>query len=129
MALTLILLGANALWKLYRNAKAEETEHGERQAQHKSRSLIVGMIHGLAGSGGLTILISAAISPASSAFLFLVIFGIGSIAGMTLASMLLTVPLRLTEVRFHLINNFLRGSAGVVSLAFGGWLILGLFVD
>ncbi len=129
VALTLIFLGVNALWKLYRNAKAEENALGENHPHHKSRSLIVGMIHGLAGSGGLTILISAAISPSSSAFLFLVIFGIGSIAGMTLASMLLTVPLRFTAFRFHQINSFLRGSAGVVSLAFGGWLILGLFVD
>lgn len=126
VAITLILLGGNALWQLYRNAKKEEIEQPETHHQHKSRSLIVGMIHGLAGSGALTILISSAISPASSAFIFLVIFGIGSIAGMTLASLILTVPLRWTAFRFNSIHYFLRGFAGLISLAFGGWLIYGI---
>jgi ABC-type nickel/cobalt efflux system permease component RcnA len=126
VAITLILLGLNAFWQLYRNAKKEEKKQTETNHRHKSRSLLVGMIHGLAGSGTLTILISSAISPPLMAFFFLIIFGIGSIGGMTLASLILTVPLRLTAFRFHSIHNFLRGFAGVISLTFGGWLIYGI---
>jgi uncharacterized membrane protein YuzA (DUF378 family) len=127
VAITLILLGLNALWQLYRLAKQEEKEQTETNHQHKSRSLVVGMIHGLAGSGTLTILISSAISPPSMAFFFLVIFGIGSIGGMTLATLFWTLPLRFTAFRFNSIHYFLRGFAGAISLAFGGWLIYGVF--
>jgi nickel/cobalt transporter (NicO) family protein len=123
VAATLILLGLHAFWRLYRKTADAETESPH---QHKSQSLVVGMIHGLAGSGTLTILISSAISPPSTAFFFLVIFGIGSIGGMTLASFFLTLPFRLTAFRFNSINYLLRGVAGAVSLAFGGWLIYGV---
>lgn len=126
---TLIALGTIALVRLYRGAKSNEESPGEATHQHKSRSLIVGMIHGLAGSGTLTILISSSISPASSALFFLVVFGIGSIGGMTLASLFLTLPLRLTSVRFSTFHSVLRGFAGVVSLAFGIWILYGLTVS
>ncbi|MBS1793276.1 MAG: urease accessory protein [Acidobacteria bacterium] len=126
VAATLILLGASALWRLYRHARTETPENGHGH-RHKSRSLLVGMIHGLAGSGTLTILISSTISPPATAFFFLLIFGIGSISGMTVASLFLTLPLRITLFRFNVFHYFLRGFAGIVSLSFGSWLLLEYF--
>lgn len=124
VALALILLGINAFWRLYKISTAKEKEKiKSRSHQHQSRSLIVGMIHGLAGSGALTLLISSAISPASMAFFFLVIFGIGSIAGMTLASLLLTLPLRFTFFRWTALHYFLRGFAGLFSFGFGIYIL------
>ncbi len=127
VALALIFLGVNALWRLYKISTAkEEAEIESHSHQHRSRSLIVGMIHGLAGSGALTLLIGASISPPSMAFFFLIIFGIGSIAGMTLASVFLTVPLRFTFFRYSALHYCLRGFAGIFSLVFGFWILYDL---
>jgi ABC-type nickel/cobalt efflux system permease component RcnA len=127
VALTLILLGLNSLWHLYRTVKRREKEASEaHHHHHQSRSLIVGMVHGLAGSGSLIILISSTLPLPSVAFIFLIIFGIGSIAGMCLASLLITAPLYFTLFRFNLINYLLRGFAAAFSLAFGSRIILRL---
>lgn len=123
VAVTLILLGSNTLWRLYKHTKNQEEKEKGTIHKHGSRSLVVGLIHGLAGSGTLTLLISSAISPPSMAFVFLLIFGLGSIAGMTLASLLLTLPLRFTLFRFNAIHLFLRGFAGLFSMGFGLWII------
>ncbi len=127
VSLTLILLGLSAFWQLRKLAKAKENDASKADAGssgHGSRSLVVGMIHGLAGSGALTLLIGSTISPPFVAFVFLLIFGIGSIAGMAAASVVLTVPLRFTYFRFSGLHYFLRGCAGLFSLVFGVYILI-----
>jgi hypothetical protein len=51
-----------------------------------SRSLAVGIVHGLAGSGALTVLVMAELPSTFARLTYLSIFGIGSIVGMGLLS-------------------------------------------
>ena len=50
------------------------------------RPLIVGLVHGLAGSGALTALVFSTLPTFATRVVYLVLFGIGSIAGMAVAS-------------------------------------------
>ena len=137
----LVLLGLNVLRKLLAAERIHAHEHsheghihahihvhepGETPAAHHGfspRSVIVGMVHGLAGSAGLMLLVLPTIELPSLALLFILIFGIGSIGGMMAMSLLMGLPLYLTASRFELVNKGLRVIAGVFSLLWGAVLI------
>nr|AUN37229.1 nickel transporter UreH [uncultured bacterium] len=86
------------------------------------RPVIVGMIHGLAGSGALMLLVLTTISSPMAGLLYILVFGIGSIMGMMLMSLLLGLPMYLTASRFRFMDVTLRLGAGAFSLALGVWL-------
>ena len=52
----------------------------------------VGLVHGLAGSGALVVLVLTQMKSATEGLLYILIFGIGSIIGMFLASGLFSIP-------------------------------------
>lgn len=92
------------------------------------RPLIVGMIHGLAGSAVLTLLVLTEVVRNGSRTLgmaYLLVFGIGSIVGMLLMSTLISLPILLTTRRFEWINVPMRLIVSISSIAFGlyyAWL-------
>ena len=69
--------------------------HGEGRHMHGHRFYIIGCIQGLAGSGGLVALAASAMPSLESVVYFLVLFGAGSVAGMTAASGLMGLPFAL----------------------------------
>ena len=80
------------------------------------------MVHGLAGSAGLMLVVLATINNTLLAFVYIVIFGIGSIGGMMIMSFLLGLPAQLTTGSFTRANLAIRALSGVFSLGFGLWL-------
>src|SRR5262249_62252501 len=64
------------------------------------RPFLVGLMHGLAGSAGLMLVVLATIPSPALAVAYLVVFGVGSIGGMMAMSALLGVPLLLASARF-----------------------------
>lgn len=137
----LIILGFNVLRKLVRAERlhAHEHEHDghshthihlhqpdEAPAAHHSfspRSVIVGMIHGLAGSAGLMLLILPTIDSSTLAMLFILIFGVGSIGGMIVMSFLMGLPLHFTASRFAMMNKGIRFVAGLFSFGLGMMIV------
>lgn len=97
------------------------------------RPFIVGMVHGLAGSAALMLLVLSTIDSPLGALAYIVIFGLGSVGGMLLLSGIISVPFVLTSQRFSAMNRSIRIIAGLASIFFGmvlGWEIgseLGLF--
>jgi high-affinity nickel-transport protein len=83
------------------------------------RPLIVGIVHGLAGSAAVALLVLATIQSSRWALLYLVIFGVGTIAGMMLITMLIGVPFAATGRRFVRAHRGLRLASGAISLVFG----------
>jgi high-affinity nickel-transport protein len=80
------------------------------------------MVHGLAGSAALTLLVLTEIVRGGSRLLglaYLLVFGLGSIGGMLLMSMLISLPFVLTAARFERINAPVRLVTGITSVAFG----------
>jgi hypothetical protein len=77
------------------------------------------MVHGLAGSGALTVLVLSTMSSVTQGLFFLLLFGVGSILGMLVFSGLISLPFRLTAGRSLQLNLWVRGVAGVISIVFG----------
>jgi sulfite exporter TauE/SafE len=85
------------------------------------KPLLVGAMHGLAGSGALTVLVLAQIDSAILGLLYLTVFGIGSILGMLLMSFLVGLPFALSARRLGGFNYGLQTIAGALSICFGLW--------
>ena len=87
------------------------------------RPLVVGLVHGLAGSAAVALLVLSTIHRPLLAIAYLVIFGVGTIAGMMLMTSAIALPIAYTGNRFARAGNFLGVASGVVSTAFGMFLI------
>jgi len=94
------------------------------------RPLIVGLIHGLAGSAAIALLVLTTIRNPVWAIAYLLVFGAGTIAGMMLITSAIAVPVAFTAGRFERINRHLATASGLLSLAFGLFLAYQIgFVD
>jgi ABC-type nickel/cobalt efflux system permease component RcnA len=83
------------------------------------KSLIVGMIHGLAGSGALVLLTMSSLHTVTEAAIYIVVFGVGTIIGMLLFATLIGLPfVLLSKYSVHL-EKKLGMLAGIVSIVFG----------
>jgi ABC-type nickel/cobalt efflux system permease component RcnA len=85
------------------------------------KPLIVGAMHGLAGSATLTLLVLAQIPSPFVGLLYLAVFGLGSIVGMLLMSGLVGLPFVLSVRKFTGLHYGLQAGAGVLSVCFGLW--------
>ncbi|MEO5858721.1 MAG: urease accessory protein UreH [Pyrinomonadaceae bacterium] len=144
----LVFLGLNVLVKIARGGKlhVHAHEHGgslhghphlhdhlhttdsdEPGSHHglslSPRPLFIGLVHGLAGSAGLMLLMLPTIDSKSLGLLYIVIFGIGSIGGMMLMSFAIGVPLHYTANRFDRVNALFRCFAGLLSVGLGLWIV------
>jgi ABC-type nickel/cobalt efflux system permease component RcnA len=105
------------------------TRHGEGQPSTHTHAVsaigikpvLVGTMHGLAGSGALTLLVLTQIKSAWLGLLYLAIFGVGSIVGMLLMSGLIGLPFALTSRNLSGLHHRLQAAAAGLSIAFGLW--------
>jgi uncharacterized membrane protein (DUF441 family) len=83
------------------------------------RPLMVGIVHGLAGSAAVALLVLTTIHDPRLATLYLLIFGVGTIVGMMLMTAVIVLPFAYTNTRLARLNHGLRIASGLLSLAFG----------
>jgi high-affinity nickel permease len=86
---------------------------------HTLRPLLIGIVHGLAGSAAVALLVLSTIREPKWAVLYLLIFGVGTIAGMMLITAALALPFTFAGYRFAWLNRGLVTGSGLVSLGFG----------
>jgi ABC-type nickel/cobalt efflux system permease component RcnA len=86
------------------------------------RPLVVGVVHGLAGSAAVSLLILASIRNSRWAIAYLFLFGLGTIAGMMLITVSIASTFRLVTNRFQHLSQRLAFASGLVSLFFGLFL-------
>ena len=87
-----------------------------------ARPLVVGLVHGLAGSAAIALLVLAGISDPGTALIYLVIFCAGVAAGMAILTTVIGLPFLVSRTRSDRINRWLTVGSGVLSLAFGIYL-------
>ncbi len=137
VAVMLIGLGANALRAVARGGRVHlhVHEHGGRLHWHPHthepegalpshhrigvRPLLIGMVHGLAGSAALMLLVLSSIPSPLIGFAYIGVFGIGSIGGMLAMSVLVSLPAQLTAARFTRAHLAVRTLAALFSLGLG----------
>jgi high-affinity nickel permease len=147
VGIMLVGLGAHVLWRLWRDrvhfhkhGHGDGTVHmhahshaGEtvahRGAPHahahgfRWRTLMVGLMHGMAGSAALLVLaVSQASSPAAGLG-YVALFGIGSMVGMGALSAVIAVPLAVSARWLTWANSGLQGAVGVTTIAIGAMTI------
>jgi cytochrome c biogenesis protein CcdA len=143
VGIMLIGLGSHVLWRLWRDrvhfhrhGHADGTVHfhahshagdtlPHARAAHmhehgfRWRTLLVGLMHGMAGSAALLVLaVTQAASPAAGLG-YVALFGIGSMIGMGALSALIAVPLAVSARFLTVANRALQGAVGVVTIAIG----------
>ena len=84
-----------------------------------TRPLAVGIVHGLAGSAAVALLILATIRDSRWAVAYLLVFGLGTVAGMMLITMSIASAFRVIGDRFRLFGRNLALISGVISVGFG----------
>jgi cytochrome c biogenesis protein CcdA len=87
------------------------------------RPLIVGLVHGLAGSAAVALLVLTTIRNPKWAVVYLLVFGVGTIAGMMLITGAMVLPFAYADKRFSRLNRQLRVASGLISVAFGLFLV------
>jgi len=96
-------------------------EHGADHDNHR-RPFAVGLVHGIAGSAALMILVAASTPSLGTGLVYIASFGIGSIGGMIAMSALVSLPALWSAERFAGLNTTVRGAAGLFSVAVGLFL-------
>jgi sulfite exporter TauE/SafE len=86
------------------------------------RPLIIGIVHGLAGSAAVALVVMAAIADPWWGIAYLLLFGLGTIAGMMAMTILLALPIGYTGRKFSRWNHAMTVASGLLSLGFGIFL-------
>jgi ABC-type nickel/cobalt efflux system permease component RcnA len=140
VALVLVLLGGHVVLRALGAVSLHRHEHSHDGTAHSHvhvhvgdaaehrhvhlwrgapQPLLMGLLHGLAGSGALILLVLTAMPSPAAALLYIVVFGIGSTAGMLVLSGLIGVPFALTAGGSRPLNTVLQGTVGAASILVG----------
>ncbi|MCC6244104.1 MAG: sulfite exporter TauE/SafE family protein [Gemmatimonadaceae bacterium] len=131
VATLLIVLGIGSLIaESRRHRRSLGNEHGEAHAHHHphahpetirsaTRALGFGVAHGLAGSGAVVVLLVAASTRLQEQISYLVAFGVGTIAGMSLVSIITGVAASAAAQRHKRAGQWIRVGAACVSVVIG----------
>ncbi len=101
-------------------------EHDHHNHRHSHKSILIGMIHGMAGSGALMLVVLSTINSVPLGLAYIAIFGAGSIASMAAMSALIGLPF--AKARHMKLSLALRYTAAIATLAIGAGLIYELGV-
>ena len=88
-------------------------------AYRLARPLVVGVVHGLAGSAAVALLVLTTIRSPAWALWYLLVFGLGTILGMMLMTAAIAIPFRRASHRAGGLGSGLRVASGMLSVAFG----------
>jgi len=86
------------------------------------RALLVGLVHGMAGSAALILLTLQTLHDPWLGMLYMLVFGIGSILGMAAVSVVIAWPLKATGRRLTWAHNGLQATIGLFTLGSGLWI-------
>jgi high-affinity nickel-transport protein len=86
------------------------------------RPLVVGAVHGLAGSAAVTLLVLGTIRDPAWALAYLLCFGLGTVGGMMVITAAVGIPFAYSARRFALLNRTMALVAGLLSVGFGAFL-------
>lgn len=126
-AVALALIGVGALNLGHHHGNKPREEEAPLPAR---RAFAVGLVHGLAGSAAVALLVLSLIHDSLWACGYLLVFGAGTLIGMTLVTTGFAAPLSIASRRWPHFERATRLATGVLSVAFGVWLVWQIgFVD
>ncbi len=120
VALALVMVGLLNLRS--RGEHPLELDRGPGRPPARS-AFLVGLVHGLAGSAAVALLVLATVRDPRWACLYLLVFGVGTLLGMALVTTGFALPLAMAAKRWGGTGRLIRLSTGTLSLLFGAWLV------
>ncbi|WP_281889481.1 sulfite exporter TauE/SafE family protein [Paenibacillus sp. YYML68] len=146
VGIMLVYLGVAAI-RSFRNVHVHNHKHDEVEAHHHvhahvyngehahtphrhssyGKSMLIGFIHGLAGSGAMVLLTMSTVSTAWEAALYIAVFGAGTVAGMLFFTTVIGIPFVLSTGK-RVLNRALTQVTGAVSALFGVYYMYNLGV-
>jgi high-affinity nickel permease len=105
------------------SSTSNEVPAHEGMSASPFRALVVGMVHGMAGSAALIVLSLGAMQSVGRALLYIVTFGIGSVAGMAVLSAAIAYPLRLSAKQLGERHQVITVLVGAFSCALGAIVV------
>lgn len=132
----LVLLGINILATMNKNkVHFHKHRHGKKEHihfhshmldrnhnhwhLHAKQSILIGSIHGLAGSAALILLVLSTINSIFIGLFYIALFSIGSVIGMALVSSLISLPQALIPNTFNQFQRWIRVSSSFFSISIG----------
>jgi len=96
--------------------------------KHNHKSYLIGCVHGIAGSGSLVVLAASTLNSFDMMLYFLILFGVGSIIGMTIASGMLGLPFVLFS-KLGLVTKYLKYVIASITLIIGINIVFTIGLD
>ena len=97
--------------------------HDHSHPKMHSRAFIVGLVHGMAGSAALILMTLGQLDSLWPAFLYMALFGLGTMIGMAVLSVVISLPLMRLSRSLTWAHNALHATTGTATVGFGSWLI------
>ena len=108
--------------------------HGDHQIHNHShnkisyiKSMLIGLVHGLAGSGAMILLTMSTVKSVGEAIVYILIFGVGTVIGMLFFTTIIGLPFVFSVKKFTL-NKGLTQITGAISVVFGVYYMYNLGV-
>ena len=102
---------------------AHEASPHEHAHPPRGRAVVVGAVHGLAGSGALLLLTAPAAGSPWLGLLWIGLFALGALAGMAVLSAAVALPLRITARGRAGLHVGLERAVGVATVLVGLWVL------
>ena len=120
MLIVLGVVNLSGAWQSIRGSAAPPaTTKSALGTSRVGRPLIVGVVHGLAGSAAIALLVLTVIGRSSWSLVYLLIFGVGTIVGMVLVTATIGIPFAASGGKTARLHRTLRIASGAISLVFG----------
>ena len=104
--------------------------HGIGKPFLRRKSYVIGLVHGVAGSAALTLLVLASIESPIAGLAYILLFGLGSVLSMGIMTVIIGLPFVISAGRLPNLNRTIQLAVGSLSILFGGFLMYQIgFVD
>ncbi len=121
----------NGEYHFHAHSHADEpmSEHNKLKHEHQHtktfpiRALVIGLMHGMAGSAAVILLTVDMGTTPIQGILYILLFGIGSITGMALLSVVITLPMRFFSKQLTLAHNIFQLLVGFITIGLGAMII------
>jgi len=149
VALVLIVLGGHVLLRTFGGAVVHRHTHSHGGGRHThfhlhahdhpagdhahtshvhwldlgARPFLVGLLHGMAGTAAIMLLVASTLSSAMAGLAYIAVFGLGSTLGMLVLSGVIGLPFVMTSYRSASLQRMVQGTAGAASLLLGVFLV------
>jgi high-affinity nickel permease len=129
VGIMLVYLGITSMFVYKKYSNHQEHDTGKPEKASFLKSMIIGAVHGIAGSAAMVLLTMSTVSTVWEGAVYILIFGVGTIVGMLCFTTIIGIPFVMSTKKSVGLNRLLTQMAGTVSFVFGIYYMYNLGVN